>query len=260
MKKLSLIFITLSIAMDCLGWGQKGHDVTCAIAERHLTDKAKTRIAEILDGKSMIYWSNWLDNAVHTSRYAYAKTWHYKNIEKKEKYDSVEPFKSGDVVSALEEQTRRLKDLEYNAKQNKELQALALKMLIHLMGDLHQPMHMGRYSDLGGNQVKVYFFEQEEKLHNIWDSRLIETVHKWSYTEWCNQLDRVSEEQYLTITSGIFNDWGRETHAICCMVYDETPEDTKVSFDYIERWRETIEEQLLRGGLRLAKVLNEVFK
>ena len=59
----------LLIATEGLAWGQKGHDVTCAVAEKHLTKRAKRHIKKVLEGKSIVYWANWLDNASHTPEY-----------------------------------------------------------------------------------------------------------------------------------------------------------------------------------------------
>ena len=76
-----LCVILFTSVTDLLAWGQKGHDVTCEIAERHLDRGARKAVRRLLQGKSMVYWSNWLDNASHTPEYAYTKTWHYKNID-----------------------------------------------------------------------------------------------------------------------------------------------------------------------------------
>ena len=73
-----LCVILLASATDLLAWGQKGHDVTCEIAERHLDRGARKAVRRLLQGKSMVYWSNWLDNASHTPEYAYTKTCHDK--------------------------------------------------------------------------------------------------------------------------------------------------------------------------------------
>ena len=103
MKKtilISLVAMTL-IATEGLAWGQKGHDVTCAIAEKHLTKRAKRHIKKVLEGKSIVYWANWLDNASHTPEYEHTKTWHYKNVNADQTYDEVPPFKDGDVVVAI---------------------------------------------------------------------------------------------------------------------------------------------------------------
>ena len=68
-------------------------------------------------------------------------------------------------------------------------------MLVHLVGDLHCPMHAGHKSDLGGNTVSVLYFDTPTKLHTIWDTQLVESAHKWSYTEWQRQIDRVTRKQ-----------------------------------------------------------------
>ena len=83
MKKILLnAAVLLSICnLNAFGWGQKGHDATAYIAEQHLTDATKAALDSILEGKSIVYWANWLDNASHTPEYAYTKTWHYKNVD-----------------------------------------------------------------------------------------------------------------------------------------------------------------------------------
>lgn len=187
-KCIISLMTALATPAFMFGWGQKGHDVTAAIAERHLTPAAKAMADSLLDGKSLVYWSNWLDNASHTPELNYSRTWHYKNIDDGQNYYSAPQHQAGDVVTAL----RRNLDILRNPKAGKGEKALALKMVIHLSGDMHQPMHLGHATDLGGNKVPVKFFENPTNLHSVWDSRLPEAAHKWSYTEWADQIDRVS--------------------------------------------------------------------
>lgn len=253
--KFLLTALLAMTSVAAFAWGQKGHDVTTALAERHLTAATKATIDDLLDGKSIVYWSNWLDNASHTPEYEYSKTWHYKNIDANQAYDQVSPFPQGDVVVAIGEQIKILQ----NANASKEEKSLALKMLVHLLGDIHQPMHMGHQTDLGGNRVYVKFFNNNTNLHSVWDSSLPEAGHKWSYTEWVDQIDRATDEQRAVILQGNQNDWGRETYSICSLIYNETPADTKISYDYIARWTPVVEDQLLKAGLRLADVLNGIF-
>lgn len=264
MKYILTTIAALLFATNCMAWGQKGHDTTCAIAQQHLTDAAKTRIAEILDGKSILYWSNWLDNAVHTPEYEYAKTWHYKNIDADQAYADVEPFETGDVVTALTELQLRLTTFEAlpaeEAADQKQEEALALKMFVHLMGDLHQPMHMGHATDLGGNRIMVKYFGRDANLHAIWDTDLVESAHAWSHTEWVEEIDRLSEEESMSIAAGNFDTWGEETFNLCREVYNDTPEGNRVSYDYVAKWTPVIERQFVRGGHRLAHVLNSIFQ
>ena len=130
--------------------GAKGHDVTAFIAENHLTPTTRAAVDSLLEGRSMVYWANWLDNASHTPKYAYTKTWHYKNVDEGERYEEAQANPSGDAVTAIKTQIETLtgKDTPLNDSQ------LALKILVHVMGDLHQPLHMGHATDLGATERK----------------------------------------------------------------------------------------------------------
>lgn len=243
------------LALQAAAWSQKGHDVTAYIAEKHLTPTARAAVDSLLEGKSMVYWTNWLDNASHTMDYAYTKTWHYKNIDAGVPYEDAPRNEKGDVVEAIYGQIAVLQDSASSFRDKN----LALKILVHCMGDLHQPMHMGHLTDLGGNKTKLKFFSRDTNLHSIWDSSLVEYAHKWSYTEWQEQIDRAGAEQEQIIVAGNVDDWARETYGIAREVYRYFQPGMKVMYDPIARWAPTIEQQLLRGGLRLAFVLNSVF-
>lgn len=256
MSKLACLTAGLLVfAINGYSWGQKGHDVTCAIAEKHLSRKAKKQILEILDGKSIVYWANWMDNASHTPEYRYTKTWHYKNIDAGETYEQAALEEKGDVVRAINDLIAELK----SGNQTKEEQALSLKFLVHLMGDLHCPMHMGHKSDLGGNRWQVQYFGRGSNIHSVWDSGLVESAHKWTYTEWVDQIDTYSKEENKKIVEGDPVSWGEQTYEVCKKVYDATPVGSKLSYDYVSEWAPVAEMQLLRAGLRLAAVLNDIF-
>lgn len=254
-KHILAVWACAATAAAAFGWGQKGHDTTAYIAEQHLTPRTLAAIDSLLDGRSIVYWSNWLDNASHTPYYAYSKTWHYKNVDAGVVYDSVPDFPQGDVVTAINAQVELLS----NPNIKKDDKALALKILVHLLGDIHQPMHLGHASDLGGNQWPVEYFDRKTNLHSVWDSSLPEYGHKWSYTEWQQQIDRLKPEEEAVIVVGTPDDWARETQAICTQIYDTTPKKSKISYYYIAKWTPIVEQQFLRGGLRLANVLNGIF-
>lgn len=249
-------FLVLSSTFSAFGWGQKGHDTIAFIAENHLTPTTRSAVENLLDNHSIVYFSNWMDNASNTPEYAYSKTWHYKNIDAGIAYEDAAINQDGDIVTAILSQTKTLQ----NKKASPSEMSLALKMLIHLIGDIHQPMHMGHLSDRGGNNWIIKYFGTDTKLHSLWDSPLLESAHKWSYTEWQQQIDRVSEATANEIISdGNPDKWGKECFLIATNIYDTTPQNSKLSYDYIAKWTPIIEQQLLRGGLRLADVLNSIF-
>lgn len=256
MKRFWLFVLCAGSLQTALGWGQKGHDVTAYIAECNLTPEAAQEIDRVLDGHSPVYYANWLDSASHTPEYAYTRTWHYANIDEGYTYDTMPKEPAGDVVTAVNDLVAELKSKELSA----EKEAEALKMLIHLVGDMHCPMHLGRLSDLGGNKRPVRFFGRETNLHSAWDTNIPEAVHNWSYSEWQQQIDRLTDEEAAQIVAGEPADWVKETHEICKEIYDFSPEGTKISYDYIFKYTPVVEKQFLRGGRRLARLLNEIYQ
>lgn len=255
MKQIIFILLSVLFAQGAFAWGQKGHDVTAYIAECHLTPQAAARVDKLLGGHSPVYYSNWLDIASHQPEYAYTKTWHYLNIDEGQTFETMPKNTDGDVVTAIDSIVEKLKA----GGLTPEEEALNLKMLIHLVGDIHCPMHMGRLSDLGGNKRPVLFFRDPTNLHSVWDSALVEAAHRWSFTEWQQQIDRLSEAEIAEIQAANPEEWAKETHAICVEVYAKTPEGSTISYDYIAEATPVVERQFLRGGYRLARLLNDIY-
>lgn len=255
MKRLLAMIMGLLTVQGALAWGQKGHDTVAYIAECHLTPEAAARVSAIFHGYSPVYYSNWMDNASHTPEYAYTSTWHYYNIDEGQTLETMPRHPKGDVLSAIAQLTEQLG----SGTLTPEKEAEALKMLVHLVGDMHCPMHAGRQTDRGGNNVPVVYFGRPAKLHSIWDSDLIESAHRWSFTEWQQQIDRLPEEEAAEAIKGTPEEWFMETAAIAAGIYADTPEGTKISYDYVNKYAPVIEQQLVRGGLRLASILNNLY-
>lgn len=255
MKRVLLVLLSLLFVLPSFGWGQKGHDVTAYVAECNLRPGVRNKVMKLLGNRSLVYYANWLDNASHTPEYAYTSTWHYANVDEGCTYATMEKHPSGDVVTAVDSLVAKLKRKDLAPDEER----LALMMLIHLVGDMHCPMHAGRRTDRGGNEVTVQFFNTPAKLHTIWDSNLVEAAHKWGYIDWRQQIDRAGKREKRKIAEGSTLDWFNETHKVAERIYADTPAGTTVSYDYIALYTPVIEEQLLRGGLRLAKLLNDIY-
>lgn len=250
---ISLAFATI---LNALAWGQKGHDIINYIAECHLDEEVLAEVEELLDGRSIVYWGNWADSAKYTEEYKYTAPWHHRNVEQGESCESTPTTKGGDVVWAVKEMVTRLKD----TTQSREDHALCLKLLIHLVGDLHSPMHAGRREDLGGNRVPMVFFYEATNLHAIWDSKLIERVHTWSYTEWQQQIDRLSADSVEVVVSGSVDDWFMESYDLAVQIYADARRRQDENFDYCDKYQLPLETQLRNGGLRLAYILNDIYR
>lgn len=257
MKPIILALLLLLGGVTPLyAWGPKGHDVVAYIAECHLSPKAARAVDRALEGHSPVYVANWMDNASHTPAYAYTKTWHYKNIDQGHTLETMPQEPKGDILTAINDLIEKLKSHELSPEEEN----VSLRMLIHLMGDLHCPMHAGRLSDLGGNRHEVKYFGKLSNLHSVWDSSIVESAHRWGYTEWQREVDRVSKKEEHMFTAGSPEEWFLETHALCCEIYDSTPKGANLSYDYVAKYSPMIEAQLLRGGLRLAHLLNEIYR
>ena len=256
MKRFIITLIAICATLTSFGWGQKGHDVVAYIAECNLSPRAYKKVVAALEGHSPVYYANWLDGASHTPEYAYTKTWHYANVDEGNTFTTQPRNEKGDVVQAVTEIVEKLKSGNLSAEEEN----INLRMLIHLVGDMHSPMHAGRLSDRGGNNVKVKYFGKLKKLHSVWDSELIESAHRWGYTEWQREIDRVSKAEKREIVKGSPTDWFVQTHAAAVEGYKHTPNGASLSYDYVTLFTPTLEEQLLRGGLRLAHLLNEIYK
>lgn len=255
-RNFLLLVAVVGTAVSAFAWGQKGHDVTAYIAEKHLSEQVKAKVEAALDGHSLVYYSNWLDNASNNPEYRYTKTWHFKNVDVGQTVLSTPTASTGDIVSAIKDIVNKLK----NGNLSHEDENIALRMLIHLVGDMHQPMHMGRNDDRGGNKIKITSFNRDTNLHSYWDTELVDFVHKWSYSEWQFQIDRASAEDAEKIVAGDIESWAQESVNIATDIYNDTPEGTRVSFNYGAKYAPVIEQQFLKGGLRLAHLLSTIYQ
>ncbi len=251
-----LLLLLLIIPTHSFAWGKKGHDVICYIAECHLSTEAMQRVTKVLDGRSMVYYGSWMDQASHTKKHAETLPWHYMNMELRESTQTTKRSKDGDLLSALPQIEESLRSGELSPEE----EAIALKMFIHLIGDLHQPLHLGRVADSGGNTIPVVYFVESTNLHALWDYHLVEGCHAWSYTEWQQQIDRLSDEAEQKVVMGDYTTWIEATHDITRQIYRKTPVESRIFYEYVDHFAPIVEQQLLYAGLRLAYLLNDIYK
>lgn len=252
-------------SISAFGWGPMGHDVVAAIAEQNLTSKARKELDKLLDGRSIVYYSSWMDNIQNSPSwkggYDKTKTWHYANVDKGLTYQTMKKNENGDVVSALTELTKEMTENYDNLTDSMKVDYI--KMIVHMVGDLHCPMHAGRLSDRGGNGFKVRWFGQKTNLHSVWDSKIVESARRWSYSEWRDHLDRGNKKFNKAAIQGTYEDWFMSTVENAAEIYEyaerQGKEEPNFSYQYIYDFSPMLEEQLLLGGLRLAHVLNSIF-
>ena len=198
MKKLTTIAL-LGLAIshtDAWAWGQTGHRVTGKIAENYLSQRAQEEIQKLYPDASLAEISTFADeersNASAFWRFT-AGPWHYVTVPEGKTYPDVGAPEKGDALTALAQFAKTLKD----PKAKLEDKQLALHFSVHIIGDLHQPLHAGNGTDKGGNDEKVEFFWEESNLHRVWDSGMIDR-QQLSYTEWSDWLGRKISNQQVT--------------------------------------------------------------
>lgn len=247
-----LFFIQQSHAADF--WGPTGHRVVGEVASEQLNRKARKAIASLLEGQTVAEVSTYGDDIKSDDRFDKFYNWHFVNYPLDATYGDVPPSEQGDVVQGIQKCIQALED----PKVKKEDKAFYLKMLIHLVGDLHQPLHVGRSEDKGGNDLQVRWFSRGSNIHRVWDSHMIE-LYGMSYTELANTLPKVSRKEKKELVTGDVLDWVEESQDLAKKVYSGVKPGQKLGYAYSYEYWNTVEEQLLKGGLRLGKILNQIF-
>ncbi|MEK6154974.1 S1/P1 nuclease [Flavobacteriaceae bacterium 3-367] len=257
MKKLTvLLLFSVQISFgNTVFWAKTGHRVTGEVAEKHLSGKAKRAIKKLLDGESLALVSTFADEIKADRSFAKFSAWHYVNFPADKKYTEVEPSEYGDVVMGIEKCIAIVKD-DTSSKADK---VFYLKMLVHLMGDLHQPMHVGRAADKGGNDIQIQWFGKGTNLHRLWDQDLIDS-YGMSYSELTDNLPKLSKDEQKAVQQGTVYDWVEESQELANELYGSLEVGEQLGYPYAYKYTNTVRDQLLKGGLRLAMVLNDIFK
>lgn len=236
-------------------WGPTGHRATGKIAENHLTKKALRKIDKLLKGQSLAFVSTYGDEIKSDKRYNDFYTWHYVNMPLDSNYEESEKNPKGDLVTGIHKCISVLKD----DNSSEEDKVFYLKLLVHFIGDLHQPMHIGRAEDKGGNTIQVQWFGRGTNLHRVWDENMIEEW-KMSYLELADNTEDLSKEQIKAIQSGSIVDWVHDTHELSKTTYASVEVGENLRYRYSYDHFGTVRKQLQKGGIRLAKLLNDIFK
>lgn len=250
---LALLIISQSIfASD--DWGQNGHRTVGETAENYLKSKARNKIDNILNGQSIADASTYADEIKSDRAYDKYKPWHYANVPLDQTYKEADKNPDGDIIFGIEECIEKLKSKSLS----KEDEQFYLKMLIHLVGDMHQPLHFGLKEDKGANDFKVKWFNQPTNLHRVWDSQMIDS-YNMSYTELSDNLQELSKSEIKTIQSGTLMDWVEENRELTREVYKSATPDENLSYRYMYDWFGTVKTQMKKAGIRLAVILNDIY-
>lgn len=247
-------FVAVLVAGPAGAWGALGHRITGQIAEHYAAPATLAAVHAILGPEDLAEASTWPDEMRASPDIFWQRTaspWHYVTVPRGKTYREVGAPPEGDAVTALQRFARTLRD----PAASREEKALALRFTIHLVGDLHQPLHAGNGIDHGGNDVRVSWFGRETTLHAVWDSSLPDEKGL-SYTEYSTWLlRRITPEDVRRWSSTDPQVWIAESVALRETLY---PAESRLGYRYVLDFQPAVDRRLMQAGVRLAAYLDEV--
>jgi hypothetical protein len=258
LKRLVLGAVLFYVPLQSMAWGQQGHRICGQIASNYLTPKARKAIEQILGHESIAMASNWADFIKSDPDYSYLSSWHYVDFDKVYTYPEMVDYLNHDTsVDAYTKLQFLISELKKNNLSKKD-RLLDLRMLIHIIEDVHQPMHAAHADDKGGNDFKVNWFNTPTNLHSVWDSQLIE-FQQLSYTEYASAINYTTATQRTEWQSDPISKWIFESNQIANTLYTEIKPGDTLNYKYNFTHIETLNQQMLKAGVRLAGILNQIF-
>ncbi len=259
MKKTLLIAILAYLPITTMAWGLLGHRVVGEIAERYLKKRTSREIKNILGHESLAMASNWADFIKSEPSYNYISNWHYINLPAGLSSEQLQSYLLKDTVTDAYTRIRFLSSELKNRSLEHDKKVTYLRLLIHLVGDLHQPMHTGRFEDLGGNRVQLTWFGQSSNLHRVWDSDLVDS-QELSYSEYARSINFIDKSRLFQLQNEDVNLWVEDSYKVSEKIYANVKTGDKLGYRYIYDYMAVADQQLLKGGVHLAALLNDIFK
>ena len=282
-------------------WGELGHRTVAYLAYKHLTTPAQSWISDILQGEDISTAAIWPDLIKNQTRYNYSKAWHFYNVEGSFKAQCT--LNSSDIPAACQknngcaiEAIANNTEVATNPTRNITDRAEALKFVLHIIGDLHQPLHTEAIAK-GGNGICINWGnarrgdypdsclkDKLDNLHAVWDDFIPETLVQEKYNitpdavstlrhstkfkdaakQWAEKLynahDKPEVCSYATAQECAFN-WAQDSNQLVCrnVLANGKPSTTEdLSKSYYDANKDVVEAQVKRAGLRLAAWINKM--
>lgn len=266
MKRLKLFSIAISLLLsqgDIFAWGRCGHDAVAYIAECHLTPKARRNLQKYIGNQSLPCIASWMDYVRDTPEFSYTAGWHCMYFD--ENYEPViaeeaplgykDGMRHGDCLYGLVSQI--LPVLENRREYSDSVVAINIRLLCHIIGDMHCPSHI-RWADHKG--FKIEYCGKRMKYHGFWDSGLLDNMHhNWSFLEYQKVLDTWTPRQIREAVAGSVVDWAKACSKDCRPVVSRVSGPREISRAEAYEMISLAENQIRVGGYRLAAILNRLF-
>lgn len=254
---LSVLAGFLFHVAPAMAWGLQGHRVVAQVAYHYMSRKAIKQVDALLGTHGMINWSSWPDEIKSDTIYPDSYDWHFQDLDEGMSDSAVVailtdyPTQGGNLI--------RKADSLLNALQNDHANRDALVFVIHLTADKFCPMHIAHVEDIGGNNVQIQWLGKATNLHKVWDEEIIKS-RGYSYSEYADFLINRYDGEHKRVEQMT---WGE----LLCMNYRLTSDIYAYhsawngnAYRYIYDWKQSMEWQLYVAGVRLAQILNEIYK
>lgn len=269
------VVVAIFMSQKSLAWGAFGHQATALVAEAYLNQATKEKINSLLNGRRIADIANDADRLRDLPEFAGTKGYHFQNIDfyatdlktsyrkqiEKDVLNGRNAYRPG-VVEAIMKAQQDLVDSNSNEQQKR----MALKFLVHFVGDLHQPLHTGLKRQRGGNGEYLIWDHQSQNLHQVWDSALIQDDAEaltgsfrapiWTYAKkLISNHSNGPQSKIMSNDFGTPEDWFSESLEIQQKAMKDI---RRISPQEYKKWaQQIVEERIYWGGRRLADVLNK---
>lgn len=257
MKKFIFIFVFILYLPNLFAWGPHGHRVISAVAYQYLTHRARKNVDSVLGQRGLIYWSTWADEIKSDTIYPTSYDWHFQDLPSNLSDSALVatlsdyPTCGGNLFYVIDSLTTLLTSDRTNHD--------ALAFWVHLVEDRFCPMHVAHDDDKGGNMVKMQWFGNKTNLHTVWDTYLLEYVN-FSYSDYALFLVDSYGHQYQKVKTMSREDELRRTYDMVSQIYDYQTSFDGNTYHYAYRWKDALNYQLYVAGVKVAQILNTIYR
>ena len=249
-----VLFVLFLSVTNLYAWGSLGHRIVAEIAMNNLSLVANQNIKQLIGHTNLAFVSNWADEIKRDKKWYESYSWHFVNVSTGKLYKNSIKSPSGDIIMTIKDQVKVLA----NKKTKKDDKKNAIKFLVHLVADIHHPLHNGYAKDRGGNEIKINWMGRKTNLHYIWDYNIIES-QKLSYTEYASFLNLEYGKTKDKFKNDSLMTWHKESRDYLVKLYSF--KQSKVwEKQYIHQHIGFINLRLYQAGIRLASLLNDIFE
>ena len=246
------IFLVLSVSGQAFGFGTDGHRIAGLIAQERLCAEAQQQVRTLGQGQGLDQLGLWADWIRGEPEWEHSAAWHYMNIPDGARLEDYRHPPEGDILWAIRSFGARLADRQAPIAERRD----ALRFLVHFAADIHQPLHVGRESDRGGNMIDIDpGTGGPVNLHRFWDTDAV-ALSGLEVEDYVRNLAGLIEANAPAWEQDMLMDWARESQILRPEVYDFGGRGNRLTRDYLENAERITRVRLAQAGVRLAAEVN----